>query len=100
MTLAQAANELRAGNIVEFRAYGHSMEPRIRHGETVYIEPLNWSERKPKRGQIVLARVGKRWYLHLVSGVRLHQVQISNNKGHVNGWTFFQNVVGIVKEKS
>lgn len=40
-----------------------------------------------KKGQIVLARVSGRLYLHLISALEGERVQISNNKGHVNGWT-------------
>lgn len=39
-----------------------------------------------------------RIYTHKVSALRKGQVQISNNRGHVNGWTKLDNVYGIVTE--
>ncbi|NUR64902.1 MAG: S26 family signal peptidase, partial [Streptomyces sp.] len=48
-------------------------------------------------GDIVLARVAGTVYLHLVSSVDLarKRVQISNNRGRVNGWTSHDRVFGI-----
>lgn len=96
MNLGQAAAAVREGRTVTFRAYGHSMSPRIRHGDEVTVEPLNG--RRPKKGQVVLVRVGPRWYLHLVTGIRPLQLQISNNHGHVNGWTSKLHVAGLLRE--
>lgn len=95
MNLGAVAAHLRRGETVRTRVYGNSMRPRIRNGETVTIEPFQGA---PEKGQIVLARVRGRWYLHLVSAVRPGQVQISNNHGHVNGWTSIDNVVGRLAE--
>ncbi len=48
-------------------------------------------------GDIVLARVAGTVYLHLVSSVdpARRRVQISNNRGRVNGWTNHERVFGI-----
>jgi hypothetical protein len=48
-------------------------------------------------GDIVLVRVAGTTYLHLVSAVNAEagRVQISNNRGRVNGWTSFARVYGI-----
>jgi len=48
-------------------------------------------------GDIVLARVAGTTYLHLVSAVdgAHSRVQISNNRGRVNGWTSHARVYGI-----
>jgi hypothetical protein len=43
----------------------------------------------------VLARVAGTVYLHLVSAVNADRVQISNNRGRVNGWTNHALVYGI-----
>jgi hypothetical protein len=45
----------------------------------------------------VLARVAGTVYLHLVSSVDTvrNRVQISNNRGRVNGWTSYDRVFGI-----
>lgn len=48
-------------------------------------------------GDIVLARVAGTVYLHLVSSVDVagKRVQISNNRGRVNGWTSHDRVFGM-----
>ncbi|HSK96848.1 MAG TPA: hypothetical protein VK891_09545 [Euzebyales bacterium] len=48
-------------------------------------------------GDIVLARVAGTTYLHLVSAVDTGtgRVQISNNRGRVNGWTDYARIYGI-----
>jgi len=71
------------------------MTPRIKNGAMVSIAPFPTGA-LPEVGQVVLARVRKRWMLHLVSATRKGQAQISNNHGHVNGWTSLSNIVGIV----
>jgi hypothetical protein len=45
---------------------------------------------------VVLCKVRGTQYLHLVSAVRPDQYQISNNHGHVNGWTRAKNVFGLL----
>jgi phage repressor protein C with HTH and peptisase S24 domain len=94
--LAAVAASVRAGRSVRFKARGKSMEPRVKDGAIVTVSPLG---APPKKGDVVLARVNGRWLFHLVSAVRGGQVQISNNHGHVNGWTALSNVVGKLDEK-
>lgn len=55
---------------------------------------------KAEVGDIVLARVAGTVYLHLVSSVdpARKRVQISNNRGRVNGWTSHSRVFGICVE--
>lgn len=69
------------------------MVPKIDSGDLVTIEPIVV---EPNVGDIVLAKVNGRQYLHLVSAVRGSQYQISNNHGFVNGWTKRANIFGIV----
>jgi phage repressor protein C with HTH and peptisase S24 domain len=98
MMLAGVAASVRLGRRVTFKARGNSMQPRIHNNEIVHVRPLAEGE-LPKKGQVVLARVKGRWYLHLVTAVRNGQAQISNNKGHVNGWTHLSNVIAVLEEK-
>jgi hypothetical protein len=88
--------KLMQGETVSFRPRGHSMVPLIQSGQLCTIEPLNG--RFPSRGSIVLCKVRGTQYIHLVSAVRLDQVQISNNRGRVNGWTPLKNVYGILTQ--
>lgn len=88
-----AKQELAAGREVKVKVSGHSMEPRVRHRQEVLIRPMNpaWID----KGDVVLVTVNGRDYLHLVSAVQKRQVQISNNKGHVNGWVPRSKVHGV-----
>lgn len=84
-----------AGTTVEFRPSGSSMVPLIRSKQLVTVSPAD-----PARlevGDIVLVRVAGTVYLHLVSAVDRPKgrVQISNNRGRVNGWTSHDRVFGI-----
>jgi hypothetical protein len=89
------AARVAAGVTVEFRPSGSSMVPLIRSRQLVSVAPVD-----PARvdvGDIVLARVAGAVYLHLVSAVDhgAGRVQISNNRGRVNGWNTHARVFGI-----
>ncbi|MFF0296788.1 S26 family signal peptidase [Kitasatospora sp. NPDC004614] len=83
------------GATVEFRPSGSSMVPLIRSRQSVLVAPVDPTLLKV--GDIVLARVAGTVYLHLVSalGPARRRVQISNNRGRVNGWTGHDRVFGI-----
>ncbi|WP_354637770.1 S26 family signal peptidase [Kitasatospora camelliae] len=88
------AGRVAGGATVEFRPTGTSMVPLIRSRQQVTVAPAD-----PTRlevGDIVLARVSGTVYLHLVSAVdpARRRVQISNNRGRVNGWTGHDRVFG------
>lgn len=87
---------LQAGETVSFRPRGSSMVPLINSGALCTVEPTR--ERELKKGDIVLCKVRGVQYLHLVSGLKPGQVQISNNRGHVNGWTARTNVFGVLTD--
>lgn len=89
------ASRVADGARVEFRPTGSSMVPLVRSRELVIVAPVD-----PARlevGDIVLARVAGTVYLHLVSALdpARSRVQISNNRGRVNGWTSHDRVYGI-----
>ena len=71
------------------------MVPLIRSRQPVVVVPVDPS--KLEVGDIVLARVAGTTYLHLVSALEpaRGRVQISNNRGRVNGWTKYDRVFGI-----
>jgi phage repressor protein C with HTH and peptisase S24 domain len=93
MNLDRVLQELPKGPVT-FKAVGNSMTPKIRSGDTVTVAQVDSTV--VKKNDIVLARVKGRLYLHLVSAVEKDRVQISNNKGHVNGWTSRAQVFGRV----
>ncbi|MFE7767642.1 S24 family peptidase [Streptomyces sp. NPDC057438] len=93
--LDAVAERVAGGATVTFRPSGSSMVPLIRSRQLVAVAPVDPA--KVEVGDIVLARVAGSVYLHLVSSVdhARKRVQISNNRGHVNGWTGHARVFGI-----
>jgi hypothetical protein len=89
------ASRVAAGATVDFRPTGASMVPLIRSRQLVTVGPVDPTT--VEVGDIVLARVAGTTYLHLVSAVDAGsaRVQISNNRGRVNGWTSHSRVFGI-----
>jgi hypothetical protein len=71
------------------------MVPLIRSRQLVVVAPVDPS--KLEVGDIVLARVAGTVYLHLVSShdPARKRVQVSNNRGRINGWTNHDRVFGI-----
>jgi len=93
---------LQRGETVLVRGYGNSMTPLLQSGTVIKIRPLEQGE-IPRKGDVVIAKVNGRIYCHRVTGIRkygrpqlasLVQVQISNNHGHINGWTTLDKVYG------
>ncbi|MFJ9693887.1 S26 family signal peptidase [Kitasatospora sp. NPDC101183] len=93
--LDAVARRVAEGATVEFRPSGASMVPLIRSRQAVVVAPVEPALLAV--GDIVLARVAGTVYLHLVSAVEpaRRRVQISNNRGRVNGWTGHERVYGI-----
>ena len=93
--LDAVAGRVASGATVEFKPSGSSMVPLIRNRQTVIVAPVD--PVKLEVGDIVLARVAGTVYLHLVSSLdpTRNRVQISNNRGRVNGWTSCDRVFGI-----
>ena len=89
------AARVAAGQTVNFRPSGSSMVPLIASRQEVTVAPVTPAALEV--GDIVLARVAGTVYLHLVSAVDAARgrVQISNNRGRVNGWTTHARVYGI-----
>jgi hypothetical protein len=99
--------KLRRGEPVKFRPHGNSMTGRIENGQLVTVVPcglrgdISAYEHEGvvahvQVGAAVLCKVGKSVLVHLVTAIRAGQYQISNNRGHVNGWTQARNIYGIV----
>lgn len=93
---AQHILQLSEGRVVKFRPHGNSMQPRIESGQLVTCVPVT-AERVINVGDIVLCKVDGRCWLHLVSAIGSDgRYQISNNKGHINGWCQHKNLYGLV----
>lgn len=78
---------LLANQPVRFRPYGNSMQPKIKSGQLVAVEPRPIEQ--VAVGDIVLCRVKGKQYLHYVKAVdaKVSRVLIANAAGHENGWT-------------
>jgi Peptidase S24-like len=77
---------LQRGETVQWRPHGNSMTPRIHSGDLVTVAPVTLAEIQV--GDVVFGRVNGREFLHLARAIGQDgRVQISNNHGHVNGWT-------------
>ncbi|RJL35609.1 S24 family peptidase [Bailinhaonella thermotolerans] len=89
------AARVAGGATVSFRPTGSSMVPLIKSGDLVTVAPVDPAALEV--GDIVLARVAGAVYLHRVSALdpARGRVQISNNRGGINGWTSYARVFGI-----
>ena len=86
---------LKASEIVSFRETGNSMTPRIKSRQKCTYAPVTGLQ-DISVGDAVFCKVGHSYFTHLVTAIKDDQVQISNNHGHVNGWTHISNVFGKV----
>lgn len=80
----RAVERLAAGETISIRVHGNSMTPKISSGDEITISPDISDVRK---GDAVFCKVRGSFYVHLVTAIRGDEYQISNNHGHVNGWT-------------
>lgn len=89
---------LAAGETVQFRPKGNSMQPRIKSGQLVTVAPT--SEDELEKGDVVFCRVNGHYYVHLVQAVTQKMggrlFQIGNMKKHTNGTVGFNSIFGKV----
>ena len=86
--------KLQRGESFRTKEKGNSMTPLIMSQQEHLLAPIKIDD--VKVGDIVYCRLGRTFYTHLVTAIGERGVQISNNHGHVNGWT--KNVYGKVME--
>ena len=99
MSWAQNAIEsLKNGETVTITPRGNSMKGKVNSGSKVTLKPVG--DMELKKGDIVLARVNGKDYLHLIKGLGKKKFLIGNNNGHINGWTARKNIYGIAVEVS
>lgn len=86
MRYPDIVKELGEGRSVTLKPHGNSMTPLINSGDTIVLQPVDPAD--VKVGDAVLAKVKGRYYIHKVTAVGDDgRFQISNNHGHVNGWS-------------
>ena len=77
---------LEAGETFVNSEPGNSMTPILKSRQRVVLAPSKWED--VEVGDIVYAKVAGRFFTHKVTAKNDDRgVQISNNHGHVNGWT-------------
>lgn len=86
---------LKSGNHVVFRPRGNSMTGKISSGQQVTLAPVCDSTQLSK-GDVVMCKVHGKQFLHLITSVKHDSYQISNNHGHVNGWTKRDSIYGVL----
>jgi len=86
--------ELQQGTTVQFWPRGNSMAGKIDSGQLITVQPTG--EHQLKVGTIVLCKVGRAQYLHLIKAIRGQQYQIGNNRGGINGWITRKAIYGVM----
>jgi hypothetical protein len=77
---------LEEGKTFETSEKGNSMVPLLYSGEKHILTPISIEE--VKVGDIVFCKVKGSYMTHLVTAKNDKKgLQISNNHGHINGWT-------------
>ncbi|MGE3805227.1 MAG: hypothetical protein AB7K24_11195 [Gemmataceae bacterium] len=83
---------LQAGETVQFRPRGNSMQGKIASGQLCTVEPVD--PETLEVGDIVLCKVNGSQYLHLVKAIQGKRFQIGNNRGRINGWIGANSIYG------
>ena len=80
---------------VQFKPSGNSMTGKVESGSQCKV--INSPTIVYEVGDIVLCKVSGKQYLHLISALDKprDRVQISNNKGFVNGWIKISAIYGL-----
>lgn len=89
------AQKLQSGLVCLVQGFGQSMTPILKSGQVCEVTPVN-DATILKKNDIVFVKVSGHFYLHKISAIKNNQYQISNNHGHVNGWTNRKNIFGKV----
>jgi len=95
MNWTQLKQDLLKNKIVKARLFGNSMTPKINDGDLVILDA---NCKDLAKNDVVFCKVGRNYHVHLITAIRNDRYQISNNKGHVNGWigknNIFAKVIG------
>jgi len=92
MSYPHIIERLAQGEHVTIHPSGNSMTPRIKSKQEITLIPID----RVQVGDVVLAKVTGKFFIHLITAIDGDRVQISNNHGHVNGWTYRNKVFGRV----
>jgi len=84
---------LQRGETVQIRPHGNSMRPKVLDGAHVTVAPCR--PENLKTGDIVLVKVRRQVYLHLIKAIEGERFLIGNNHGRINGWVGTHAIYGI-----
>jgi hypothetical protein len=84
---------LQSGKTVQIRPHGQSMRPKVCDGALVTVVPCQTTNLCV--GDIVLVRVRRQVYLHLIKAITGQRFLIGNNHGRINGWVGPNAIYGI-----
>lgn len=93
MSRAQAIQILAEKGTAILKCNGNSMRPIMAPGDSLYIQKIDTSLLCP--GDIVFCRIHGNLQVHLLSAIDNQRFQISNNKGHINGWISSSAIFGL-----
>ena len=84
--------QLKQGETVSFRPRGNSMSGKIESGQLCTVAPVDPDTLKV--GDIVLCKVNRYQYIHLIKAIQGPRFQIGNNRGRINGWITANSIFG------
>ena len=84
--------KLQNGETVSFRPRGNSMSGKIESGQLCTVEPAD--SETLEVGDIVLCKVNRYQYIHLIKAIRGKRFLIGNNRGRINGWITDRSIFG------
>lgn len=90
-----AIEALQEKGAVTIKCNGNSMRPIIAPKEAIHL--IKVDQNLIRVGDAVFCRINGNLQVHKVSSIRgdYEEFQISNNHGHVNGWTGAKNIYGL-----
>ncbi len=91
--ISQGMEQPKEGRTVTIRPRGQSMAGKVNDGDIVVLEPVD--NRQLQVGDVVLAKVRRKVYLHLIKAIQDDRYLIGNNRGGTNGWVTAESVFGI-----
>ena len=83
---------LKNGETVSFRPRGNSMSGKIESGPLCTVVPVDPDTLEV--GDIVLCKVNRYQYIHLIKAIQGRRFQIGNNRGRINGWITGNSIFG------
>lgn len=85
--------------LLRFKVFGHSMMPILKPGQEILVSSLPYLFSKPKKGQIVAFKEGKKFIVKRIKMVAENKILVSgdnNNDSKEFGWIGREKIIGKV----